>query len=100
MTALSEKAIENQIKKYLTSIGAYWEKIHGGSIYQSSGIPDLIACVDGRFVGIEVKREKGNTTSKIQEYKLRKIKEAGGVAIVARSVEDVKQALKEGGVSV
>ncbi|MHB2040965.1 hypothetical protein ACYCEV_04170 [Aerococcus mictus] len=40
----SEKVIENKIKKYLDSLGAYYEKIHGGSLFQSAGIPDILAC--------------------------------------------------------
>ncbi|WP_326832189.1 VRR-NUC domain-containing protein [Aerococcus mictus] len=94
----SEKVIENKIKKYLDSLGAYYEKIHGESLFQSAGIPDILACVNGHFVGIEVKREKGNTTSALQDYKLKAITNAGGVAIVARSVQDVQECLQREGI--
>lgn len=92
-----EKQVENKIKNYLASIGAYFEKIHGGSIYQASGIPDILACYKGRFIAIEVKRPEGGVTSPLQKLKLKQIEDAGGVAIVARSVEEVRDQLEQGG---
>lgn len=91
-----EKKVEDKIKIYLDSLGAYYLKVHG-SMYQPSGTPDILACVNSRFVAIEVKRPKGGVVSELQKSKLRKIKMAGGVAIVARSVEDVQEVLKENG---
>ena len=64
-------------------------KIHG-SQYQEAGIPDIIGCVDGRFVGIEVKTPTGRV-SKAQELQLRKLKAAGGIVGVARSVEEAME---------
>ncbi|MDT2980647.1 VRR-NUC domain-containing protein [Enterococcus casseliflavus] len=89
-----EKKVENQIKKYLDSLNAYYLKVHG-SMYQPSGTPDILACVAGKFIGIEVKRPDGGVVSELQKSKLRKIEKAGGVAIVARSVEDVSTMLKK-----
>ncbi|RLK63174.1 VRR-NUC domain-containing protein [Atopobacter sp. AH10] len=94
-----EKQVENKIKNYLASIGAYFEKIHGGSVYQASGIPDILACYKGRFIAIEVKRPNGGVTSALQKLKLKQIEEAGGIAIVARSVEEIQSALGEGGLT-
>lgn len=94
-----EKKIENNIKKYIESLPhSYIEKIHGGSQFQSVGIPDLIACVNGRFVGIEVKRPKGGVVSKVQQVKINLINMAGGVALVATSVDEVKFELVRQGV--
>ena len=36
-------------------------KEHGG-MYGTAGIPDIIACVDGRFYAFEVKTETGKPT--------------------------------------
>lgn len=90
----SEKQVENKIKNYLSSIGAYFEKIHGGSIYQSAGIPDILACINGRFVAIEVKKPNGGEFSALQKLKLRQIEESGGIGIVARSVQEVRDRLE------
>ena len=36
-----------------------------GEIFMRAGIPDIIACIKGRFIGIEVKDE-GNKPSELQ----------------------------------
>jgi hypothetical protein len=56
----------------------------------TAGVPDLVLCVRGRFVGIELKVD-GNTTSDLQELTLEKIDKAGGQVYVAYSIKDVKQ---------
>ena len=68
-------------------------KEHGG-MYGTAGIPDIIACIGGRFFGFEVKTKVGNPT-KLQEATIRKINDSGGVAAIVRSVEDVKAVLRE-----
>ena len=89
-----EKDITNKILKYLkTQDKCYCFKEHGGS-YGSAGIPDIICCFHGRFVAFEVKTEKGKTT-KLQDVNIRNIREACGVALVVRSLDEVKDALKE-----
>ena len=85
-----EKKIENQIKRYLDKIGAYHVKIHG-SAFMPSGTPDILACVNGRFVGIEVKKAKGGVVSELQKQKIKLIQEAGGVAFVANDVSVVQE---------
>ena len=89
-----EKDITNKILKYLkTQDKCYCFKEHGGS-YGSAGIPDIICCYHGRFVAFEVKTENGKTT-KLQDVNIRNIREACGVALVVRSLDEVKDALKE-----
>ena len=91
--AQSEKQVENHIKKWLTD-NNYWHfKVHGGP-FQRAGVPDIIACINGRFVGIEVKRPKGGRTSAIQEYNIDGITQSGGIAFVATSVAEVITNLK------
>lgn len=87
-----EKDIVNAIMRYLRSVDrCFCWKEHGG-MYGTAGIPDIIACVDGRFYGFEVKTETGKLT-KLQEATIRKINEAGGSAAVVRSVDDVRRIL-------
>lgn len=85
---MKESVLVESIKKYLRSKGAYVEKIWGGG-FQSAGIPDLIACYKGRFLGIEVK-VGNNKPSEIQEVKLEMINNSGGVGIVVWDLETVK----------
>lgn len=71
-------------------------KTHGG-MYGTAGIPDIIACIDGRFYAFEVK-QPGGRLSRLQEVTLGKIRAAGGAAYMVTSVEEVKAAiLEEGG---
>ena len=45
------------------------------------GIPDILACVNGYFVGIEIKAQNGKPT-KLQLYNVKKIRKAGGFAMI------------------
>lgn len=85
---MREKDLQKLIKDYAIDKGAYIENIHGGSIYQASGIPDLLACYKGWFLGIEVKVGK-NKPSPIQVVKLAQIEQAGGKAVLAYDLETV-----------
>lgn len=88
-----ENKVQKSIQDYLESIGAYRFKVHG-EIFMRAGIPDIIACLKGRFIGIEVK-DGNNTPSELQLAHGRKIQKAGGIFGVAYSVDDVKKLLKE-----
>ena len=92
---LKEKAVENKIKKWLKDRNYWFFKVHG-SIFQPSGIPDILACINGKFVAIEVKRSEGGIISPLQKAQIAKIKENGGIAGVANSVEEFLEILKEG----
>ena len=70
----------------------YWKE-HGG-MYGTAGIPDIIACVDGRFVAFEVKTETGRL-SRLQEVTLGRIRDAGGRAYMVRSAAEVARIMKD-----
>lgn len=86
----AEKNFENRIKKYLEKKGCWFVKFFANA-YTSSGIPDLLICLNGRFVGIEVKQETGKP-SLLQKLHLKRIGEAGGIGILAypSGYEDLK----------
>lgn len=75
-----EKRYENQIKDFLRSEGAYFVKYFANRNTRS-GIPDILACINGYFVGVEVKADHGRFTP-LQEYNLMMIREAGGFGFV------------------
>lgn len=81
----SEKSFENKIKKYLDKQGAWYVKFFANA-YTKKGVPDILACVDGMFYGIEVKAE-GGKPSEIQKYNIQKINESGGVAIILKPTQ-------------
>lgn len=84
------KAISNYLK---TVPNLFFWKEHGG-MYGTAGIPDIIACVDGRFVAFEVKTETGRL-SRLQEVTLGRIRDAGGKAYMVRSAAEVAAIMKE-----
>ncbi|GIP61972.1 hypothetical protein J32TS6_05270 [Virgibacillus pantothenticus] len=89
-----EKRVENQIKGYLDKLGAYHRKTHG-SLFSKAGTPDILACVKGRFVAIEVKRESGGKVSALQKANIKMIQKAGGIAFVTSSLEQTKHYFKK-----
>lgn len=92
---MKESDIVKTILRYLKTVqNCFFWKEHGG-MYGTAGIPDIIACIDGRFYGFEVKTNEG-TPTKLQLATIRKINAAGGIAQVVRSVEDVKAVIANG----
>ena len=77
----AEKNYENRIKKYLEKNGCWFVKFFANA-YTSSGIPDILCSVNGRFVGIEVKQEKGRP-SLLQKVHLQNIGKSGGIGVLA-----------------
>ena len=87
---MMERDVVADIKKYLSSLGGdifFWKE-HGGP-YGTSGIPDIICCYKGRFLGLEAKLPGGKLTE-LQKRTLDKINAAGGIARRVQSVDDVK----------
>lgn len=91
----NENKVKESVQEFLDSLGAYHFKVHG-SVYMRAGIPDIICCYKGRFIGIETK-DGDNKTSALQEAHGRKIKRCNGIFIVAYSAEDVRKEFRECG---
>ena len=75
-----EKNFENRIKRWLDEHGIWYVKFFANR-NTKSGVPDILVCVNGVFVGIEVKGP-GGKPSPLQLYHCRKITESGGIAVV------------------
>jgi hypothetical protein len=68
-------------------------KLFGDRVYKHMPVPsgygmstlDYLLCVNGRFLGIEAKRDGGEPTDR-QMQMMREIRNAGGVAICVNSV--------------
>lgn len=76
-----EKLFENKIKKFLALRGSWYIKYWGGAKFTKEGVPDLLACIDGKFYGIEIKAPTGKPTL-IQLINLRDIRKAGGRGVL------------------
>lgn len=77
----AEKQFETKVKKFLKTKGCWSLKYWGGASYTKSGIPDLLVCCNGQFLGVELKAPKGRP-SDLQIYNLREIDRSGGYAIL------------------
>jgi hypothetical protein len=90
-----ERDLIAAIKRYLASLGGdvFYFKEHGGP-YGTSGVPDIIACYKGRFLGLEAKLPGGRLTE-LQKRAIAKINRAGGIARRVESVEDVQAVIAQ-----
>ena len=95
----SEKIFENKIKKFLDEEKCWYVKFFANA-YTKKGIPDLLCCVNGYFLAIEVKAENGNATD-LQKWNISKIRHCGGLSFILKpsQFENFKalvNALKDG----
>jgi len=88
--ALLVTQIIKEIYKYKKSF-AY--KNVAATAYSTRGIPDIIACINGYFLGIEVKKRK-NTVSKLQLETGKVITQAGGLFWIITSIPELIENLK------
>ena len=81
MAATPEKKVKTKIEAILKSEGVYYffPATHG---YGRSGVPDIVACVNGYFLAIECKAGTNKPTA-LQVREIEAIRKAGGVAVVA-----------------
>lgn len=61
--------------------------------YMRKGVPDIIVLIDGKFIGLEVKAEKGRQSEHQKSFEL-ECKKNGGKYYVVKTLEDVKDVLK------
>ena len=92
--AIKEQDIQDKIMDYIKSIGGLPVKFNNIGIYAKAGVSDILACIRGRFVAIEVKKP-GNKPSALQDNFINAINSIGGFAFWADNLEDVKDKLKE-----
>ena len=74
--------------RHLLNVHRIWHFKHWGGPMGEKGIADIIGCYQGRMFAIEVKTERGCVTAYQQRF-IDRVNDAGGLAFVARSIEDV-----------
>jgi hypothetical protein len=86
MARQPEALLVQKIKTHIVTMGGRPFKIVGSDEgYQEVGIPDLLICYKGRFIGGEVK-QPGEPLRPRQKLVLREIFEADGIAAVLETV--------------
>lgn len=88
-----EAKVKKKVKKILDDLGCYHFYAFTGG-FGRSGVPDIIACYKGRFIGIECKAGKGKTTA-LQELNITQIRKNQGLAIVVNegNIDELVQLL-------
>jgi len=90
---MKESQLIQNIRKYLQSLPeCFFWKEHGGQ-YGTAGIPDIIVCHKGRFIALEAKVGR-NQPTRLQSATIEQIRKAGGIALVVRSVDEVKEIMQ------
>ena len=92
---MTEKAFQTKLIKLIEKNNGYVVKFNASAI-SKIGVPDLLACINGKFVGLEVKKENGKPTD-IQLWNIEKIKKSGGIAMVVKpsNYESVEKLIKK-----
>lgn len=77
-----EKKVKQKVVKLLKSRGCYWfYPVASG--FGSAGVPDIVCCYRGKFIGVECKApEAGNRVTALQQKNLTDIQNCGGYGIV------------------
>jgi len=92
MADTPEKKVKKKVVEILKQYGAYYfYPVTGG--FGASGVPDIIACYNGKFLGIEVKADaKKRGPTALQQKNLDQINATGGVAVVidANNIDEVE----------
>jgi Holliday junction resolvase len=97
-----EGKVEREIFNFLKSLGIFCFKHDSAGVFDSTkkayrfnrnphritGVSDILGVMDGRFLAIEVKSAKGRV-SPTQKLFLEHVIAAGGIAFVAKSVNQV-----------
>ena len=79
MALTPEAKVKKKVKEILDQMGVYhFSPMQNGM--GRAGIPDIIGCLEGQFLGIECKAGRGTTTA-LQERELNRILNSGGYAL-------------------
>lgn len=99
-----ESKFQEKILKYLRELkksgkinAVIWKEQAGGG-YQINGLPDVMALINGKLYGFEVKRPFIGKVSEIQQKRIDEMNAAGGHTYVVSYASEVKEILEHDGV--
>jgi hypothetical protein len=78
--ATPEKKVKQKVCAKLKELGAYYFYASTGG-YGASGVPDIVVCYKGKFIGIECKAN-GNKATALQQKHLREISMQQGISLI------------------
>lgn len=80
MADTPERKVKKKVTEFLKSVGAYYT-MPVASGFGNAGVPDILCCYQGKFIGIECKANGGKPT-RLQLSNLQAIRDAGGLAFI------------------
>lgn len=90
-----ESRLSRKIMDALRAEGYFAFKVHG-SEFMMAGLPDIIVCADGKFIGLETKMPQSRANvSPRQSYVHSLIQNAGGIAQVVCSPSEALEVVRE-----
>lgn len=89
-----EAKLSRRIMDALRAEGYFCFKVHG-SEFMMAGLPDIICCADGLFIGLETKmpQSRGNVSPR-QTLVHSQIQNAGGIAHVVCSPQEALNVIR------
>lgn len=78
---MRETPFKQKVEKWLEDNGYWFIKYWAGARYTKEGIPDILACINGTFYGMELKGDDGIPTL-LQLKNLRDIRKADGIGVL------------------
>ena len=95
MATTPEAKVKAKIKAILKAHNVYYA-MPIGTGYGSSGTPDFLCCINGKFVAVEAKAGKGQATA-LQLKNLQLINASGGYTLIIRedNLEYLEQIIEE-----
>lgn len=90
--AQGESALSRRMAATIRARGGFVFKVHGGPTMMN-GLPDLVGCYKGYFIGLETKMPEGDDPTPIQRLRHKQIRASGGITAVVRTVKQVNYIL-------
>ena len=84
----TEAETTKAIRNLLRLLGVWHYKNFSGPMQYPKGISDILGIWEGKFLAIEVKTKIGRVSTHQVKF-IDSVNDAGGLAFVARSVDDV-----------
>jgi hypothetical protein len=82
-----EALLTRSVRQLLKAAGIFHFK-HWGGPMGYPGVADILGCYKGRMIAIELKSPTGKATPD-QERFLQNVKDAGGIAFIAKTLDEV-----------
>ena len=92
MAKTKESRLEEEIERFMNKRGI-WQLARYQAQSNQNGLPDRLYLYKGLLLGLELKTDKGVPTI-LQLRKLKEINDNGGLGLIVRSADDVKNLIE------